>query len=186
MSSIVSIEASNGFASEIVGDNLEVFGQLGEENIIEVRQGGTPIEIIGGALDDEITVEAGDATILGLDGDDMLMGGMGDDVLIGGEGNDTIKGGMGADVMFGNDGNDVFEFNADELRPEAVDEIVDFEEAVDGDLVDIIKIMGVSDGGVSYDASTGMVSVNGQSVIDIGEGLDVEATEVDDGEWEIF
>ena len=183
MSSIVSIEASSGFSTQIVGENLEIIGQQGEENIIEVR-GNSPIEIVGGALNDEITAGNGDTTILAGDGDDMLMGGMGDDLLVGGEGNDTIKGGMGADIIFGNEGADVFEFNADELRPGAVDEIVDFE--TDGEFADIIKIMGVSEGGVSYDASTGMVSVNGQSVIDIGQGLDVEATENDDGEWEIF
>lgn len=184
MSSIVSIESGSGFPSQIVGENLEIIAQQGEENIIEVK-GNSPIEITGGALNDEIMAGPGDATILGGDGDDMLMGGMGDDVLMGGEGNDTIKGGMGADIIFGDEGADVFEFNASDLRPGAVDEIVDFE--IDGDLADVIKIMGVSEGGVEYDPNTGMVSVDGKSVIDIGQGLDVEVSKQDDSDtWEIF
>lgn len=211
MSSIVTLEnPGSAFESTIVGENLEIVAQQGEENIVEVK-GDSPITIVGGALSDTITAGAGDATIVAGDGDDMLKGGIGDDVLMGGEGNDTIEGGPGADFIFGGagddvirsgtpgmdsngdamgdiirggDGADVFEFDAFEYRSGAMDEIVDFK--ADG-FADAITIFGASEGGVSYDANTGMVSINGKPAIDIGEGMeDLTVEQQDDDTWEIF
>ena len=211
MSSIVSLEiAGSDFATQIVGENLEILGQQGRENIIEV-EGDSPITIVGGALADEITTGAGDASVFGGDGNDTIMGGIGDDVLLGGEGDDMIEGGIGADFIFGGAGNDtitsglsgedsdgdpigdilsggdgadVFEFAAKEFDSGATDEIVDFQ--ADG-FADAIRIFGVSEGEVSYDANSGMVSINGKEVIDIGEGLDVEAQQQGDSDtWELY
>ena len=211
MSSIVSLEiAGSDFATQIVGENLEILGQQGEENIIEV-EGDSPITIVGGALADEITAGAGDASVFGGDGNDTIMGGIGDDVLLGGEGDDMIEGGIGADFIFGGAGNDtitsglsgedsdgdpigdilsggdgadVFEFAAKEFDSGATDEIVDFQ--ADG-FADAIRIFGVSEGEVSYDANSGMVSINGKEVIDIGEGLDIEAQQQGDSDtWELY
>ena len=212
MSSIVSMEiAGSDFATQIVGENLEILAQQGRENIIEV-EGDSPITIIGGALPDEITAGAGDATIVAGDGNDTIIGGIGDDVLMGGEGDDSIEGGIGADFIFGGAGNDtirgglsgemgsdgdpmgdilkggdgadVFEFAAKEFDSGATDEIVDFQ--ADG-FADAIRIFGVSEGDVSYNANSGMVSINGREVIDIGEGLDIEAQQKGDSDtWELF
>lgn len=211
MSSIVTLETSSSpFQATIVGDNLEVMGLQGEENIIEAT-GDSPITIVGGALQDTISSGTGDATLLGGDGDDMLIGNLGDDVLIGGEGDDEIMGGAGADLILGGEGQDilksglsgmdsdgnpmgdtlrggmgedVFEFMAEEFESGAVDEIIDFKA---DDMADIIKITGVGDGSVSYDAETGMVSIDGNSAIDIGMGMDVEVTQNEDTDtWELF
>ena len=211
MSSIVTLESSaSPFEATIVGANLEVVGLQGEENIIEVT-GDSPITVIGGALQDTITAGVGDATFVAGDGDDMLVGNVGDDVLIGGEGDDEIMGGSGADLILGGEGQDilnsgmagmdsdgnpmgdtlrggmgedVFEFMADEFESGAVDEIIDFKA---DDMADIIKIMGVGDGSVSYDAETGMVSIDGDSAIDIGMGKDVEISKNEDTDtWELF
>ena len=211
MSSIVSLEiAGSDFATQIVGENLEILAQQGKENIIEV-EGDSPITIVGGALADEITTGAGDASVFGGDGNDTIMGGIGDDVLLGGEGDDMIEGGIGADFIFGGAGNDtitsglpgmdsdgdlmgdtlrggdgadVFEFAAKEFDSGATDEIVDFQ--ADG-FADAIRIFGVSEGEVSYDANSGMVSINGKEVIDIGEGLDIEAQQQGDSDtWELY
>lgn len=211
MSSIVSLETPGStFESTIVGENLEIIGQQGEENIIEVK-GDSPITIIGGSLGDEITTGAGDATVLGGDGNDSIMGGIGDDVILGGEGADIINSGIGADFVFGGAGDDiitgglpgmdsdgepmgdilsggagadVFEFALGEFESGAVDEIVDFK--ADG-FADSIRILGVSDSSVSYDADTGMVSIDGQAVIDIGTDLDLEVTKKSDNDtWELF
>lgn len=213
MSSIVTLESSaSSFEATIVGANLEVVGLQGEENIIEA-QGDSPITIVGGALQDTITaVGKGDATLLGGDGNDVLIGDLGDDVLIGGEGNDEIMGGAGADLILGgagkdilksgmagmdSDGNpmgdtlrggmgeDVFEFMADEFESGAVDEIIDFKA---DDVADVIKIMGVSDdSSVSYDADTGLVSIDGDSVIDIGMDMDLTVSKNEDNDtWELF
>ena len=181
MSSIVSLSTpGSSFDTTIVGENLEIVGQQGEENIIEVV-GDSPITIVGGALDDKIMTDAGDDTVLGADGNDMLDGGAGDDVLIGGEGADTIIGGKGADLLLGGAGKDVFEFAADEFESSMVDQIADFE---DGNM-DKIIITGVGGANVTYSSDTGFVSIDGEEAIDIGSGLDVEENKVDDT-WEIF
>ena len=211
MSSIVSLENPDStFETTIIGDQLEIIGQQDEENIIEAK-GDSPITIIGGAFNDTVIGGAGDATIFTGDGNDAISGGNGDDILSGGEGEDTILGGLGADFISGGDGNDiirsglagmdskgnpmgdtikggqsedVFEFASREFESGAVDEILDFK--ADG-FADIIKIFGVGDGNVSYDADTGIVSINGQSAIDIGTDLDIEASRDGDSDtWELF
>lgn len=210
MSSIVSLEiAGSGFSTDIVGENLEIVAQQGLENIVEVK-GDSPITIFGGAQVDEITTGAGDASVFGGDGNDTIMGGIGDDILQGGEGDDEIEGGMGADFIFGGAGNDtitsglpgmdsdgdpmgdilsggdgadVFEFAKAEFETGGTDQIVDFQ--ADG-FADTIKIFGVSED-VTYNANSGMVSIDGKEVIDIGEGLDIDVEQQGDSNtWELF
>lgn len=202
MSSIVSLEIEGSpFEMTTTGSNLNVTGFANLENTIEVENiDPSSITLTGGELADKITlIGEGDATISGLGGDDHIIGGLGDDTLLGGLGNDTImggagadiinggngedviKGGMGADLLEGGAGDDVFEFMADEFASDAVDEIRDFE-----DMDDMIKIMGVGESStVSYDEVTGMVSIDGESVIDVGEGMDIEVEKTDEG-WELF
>ena len=202
MSSIVSLEIEGSpFVMTTTGSNLNVTGFANLENTIEVENiDPSSITLTGGELADKITLMGeGGATISGLGGDDYIIGGLGDDTLLGGLGNDTImggagadiinggdgedviKGGMGADLLEGGAGDDVFEFMADEFASDEVDEIRDFE-----DMDDIIKIMGVGESStVSYDEVTGMVSIDGKSVIDVGEGMDIEVEKTDEG-WELF
>ena len=202
MSSIVSLEIDGSpFAMETTGENLNVKGFANLENTITAENvTSSPISLAGGELADKISLTGeGDAAISGLGGDDYIVSSSGDDMLLGGKGNDTIiggsgadlikggdgedliKGGMGADVLQGGGGDDVFEFMAEEFASDAVDEIKDFE-----DMGDIIKIMGVGeDSTVTYDEVTGMVSIDGDAVIDLGEGMDIEATKNDDA-WELF
>lgn len=211
MSSIVTMATPGStFESTIVGENLEIVAQQGEENIIKVK-GDSPITIVGGSLDDTITAGAGDATLLGGDGNDLLKGGIGDDVLIGGEGNDAINGGIGADLILGGAGNDVirsglpgtdsdgdpmgdtlrggagediFEFAKSEFESGAVDEIVDFQ--ADG-FADFMRIFGVGDGDVSYNSETGIVSIDGQEAIDVGTDLDLDISRKEGTDtWELF
>ncbi|MEM7593604.1 MAG: hypothetical protein AAF383_19190 [Cyanobacteria bacterium P01_A01_bin.83] len=210
MSSIVTLETvGSDFDTTIVGENLEIVAQVGEENIIEVK-GDSPISIVGGSLGDDIKAGAGEATILGLGGNDSIMGGIGDDTILGGTGNDVIESSIGADFVFGGEGNDtirgglpggtddnpmgdtlqggmgadVFEFVKNEFGSGAVDEILDFQ--ADG-FEDSIKIFGVTEGAVTYDPQTGLVSINGQEAIDIGTGLDVDASKKEGTDtWELF
>jgi len=178
MSSIVSLATPGStFDTTIVGENLEIIGQQGEENIIEVK-GDSPITIVGGSLEDTITAGAGDASIISGDGDDML------NLIRGGlPGMDSDGNPMG-DTIRGGAGEDIFEFAKGEFDSEAVDEIVDFK--ADG-FADLIRIFGVTDGGVTYDSETGLVSINGQEAIDIGTGLDVDINQQGDSDtWELF
>ncbi|MEM7593605.1 MAG: hypothetical protein AAF383_19195 [Cyanobacteria bacterium P01_A01_bin.83] len=193
----VTIKTSDStFHSTIIGENLEIVAQQGEKNTIEA-QGDSPITIFDGSLNDDIKTGAGDASVFGGDGNDSIIGSIGNDNIQGGAGNDIIHSGMGADFVFGGagkdtirgglsggteenpigdvlsggDGADVFEFVAQELDSGAVDKIVDFQ--ADG-LADSIEILGVTNGAVTYDPQTGLVSINGQEAIDIGTGLDVD------------
>ncbi|MEM8673038.1 MAG: hypothetical protein AAGF83_04095 [Cyanobacteria bacterium P01_G01_bin.67] len=211
MSSIVTLETPGStFDTTIVGENLEIVAQQGEENIIEAK-GDSPITIFGGSLADDITTGAGDASVFGGDGNDSIMGGIGDDIIQGGEGADIINSGIGADFVFGGagsdtirgglpggsdnnpmgdvlsggDGADVFEFAKGEFDSGAVDQIVDFQ--ADG-FADFIRIFGVTEGGVSYNPETGLVSINGKEAIDIGTGLDIDVKKEggDSNTWELF
>jgi len=185
-----SVVVSFDTGTQISGENLEVISPQGEENIINVRpngdESGTPVTIIGGALDDSIDLGvAGDSTALGLDGNDMIMGGAGNDLIDGGEGNDTLKGGMGADLFRGGVGNDIFEFLATELEANEINQVLDFQGKDGEDIVDTIKIMGASD--VSYSSDTGLISVDGEEAIQIGKGLDVDVDQIEDTDtFEIF
>lgn len=208
MSSIVSPENTDLLTQvESPDGGLDVVGQQDEENIIEIL-GDAPVGIVGGSLNDVITTGAGDAQVFTGDGDDSIMGGNGDDIFRGGAGDDVIRSGLGADVLIGGEGNDilrgglggvdedgnsmgdtlkggtgedVFEFAASELGT-GVDKIVDFQ--ADG-FEDKIRIFGVGeDGSVTYDAETGLVSINGQEAIDIGKGLDINPE--DDENFELF
>ena len=184
---IVSYESGTMF----IGENLEVISPQDEENIIEVLpngdESGTSLTIIGGALNDSIDLGvAGGSTALGLDGDDMIMGGAGNDLLDGGEGDDTLNGGMGVDLLRGGAGNDIFEFLTSDFEAGEIDQIFDFQTGDGEDIADTIKIMGVSEG-VSYDSDTGLLSVDGEEAIQIGKGLDVDISQMDDTDtWEVF
>ena len=208
MSSIVSPDNTD-LLTQVEGPDggLDVVGQQDEENIIEIK-GDAEVGIVGGSLNDVITTGAGDAQVFTADGDDFIMGGNGDDIFRGGAGDDTIIGGLGADVLIGGEGNDilrgglggvdedgnpmgdtlkggagddVFEFAAFESGT-GFDKIVDFQ--ADG-FEDKIRIFGVGENGsVTYDAETGLVSINGQEAIDIGKGLDINPE--DDENFELF
>ena len=166
--------------------------------------------------DDEITAGTGHDILRGGEGNDEIYGGPGADVLLGGAGDDTLRGGLPGidkdgnlnpildeegnpilnedgslklgDTLKGGSGNDCFEFAASEFEPIdgeiIVDKIVDFQE--DG-FDDIIKIFGVGENStVAYDAETGFVTIDGNEVIDIGEGLSIEVEKNENDTWELF
>ncbi|MDJ0595782.1 MAG: calcium-binding protein [Pleurocapsa sp. MO_226.B13] len=214
MSHIVSPDNTESLLETPTADGgLHVVAQQDEENIIEIK-GDAEVGIVGGKLADTITTGAGDAAVFTGDGEDVITGGTGDDIFRGGEGDDVIRGGLGADIIIGGAGNDIlrggrggvdadgnpmgdilkggsgddiFEFAASEFEDGSMDEIVDFK--ADG-FADTIKIFGVGsteEGAVTYDADTGMVSINGQEAIDIGMNQDVEfKTNEDNDTWELF
>ena len=211
MSSIVTLGTpGSAFDSTIIGENLDVIAPQGQENIITV-EGDSPISIVGGALNDTITAGAGDANILAGKGDDLVNGGIGNDTIQGGDGNDTLNGGIGADLILGGAGNDlirgglpgmgadgepmgdtlqggagedIFEFAQSEFESGAVDEILDFQ--ADG-FADLIRIVGVGDGNVSYNPETGIISIDGKEAIDVGTDLDLDISRKEGTDtWELF
>jgi len=56
-------------------------------------------EIISGAGDDSIRVQASNATVDAGAGNDVIAGGAGDDVLLGGPGQDVLDGGPGDNIV---------------------------------------------------------------------------------------
>ena len=202
MSSIVSPDNTALSQSSMNPDGgLDVVGQQGAENFIEIK-GDAPVGIIGGGLADTIITGAGNAQVFvgggddvitggngndifrGGDGNDLIKGGLGDDFLIGGAGDDTLRGGLGSDTLKGGTGNDVFEFAVQGFADESTDKIVDFKA---GGFADKIKIFGASDADVVYDATTGMITVDGKDAIEIGKDLNIEpGTTNENGTWELF
>lgn len=130
--------------------------------------------IFAGAGNDFVGGSNGNDTVLGGAGDDVVRGGgrndMGDDIISGGTGNDTLVAGNGNDTMIGGSGEDVFVFESGNL--EGVDTIVDFEEGVD-----TIRVRGAADGStLAYDATTGLISLNGQVIAQADPGLELDET----------
>jgi Ca2+-binding RTX toxin-like protein len=155
----------------------------GEDNDI-LKGGAGNDKMRGGVGNDLLDGGLGDDSLEGNDGNDVIKGGAGNDTLKGGLGNDTLRGGPGADMMTGGGGNDLFAFVAQELASGTMDHITDFQ----GEGTDRISIVGVGDTEMTYDAETGMVSLDGKEVLDIGKGLaDVEMKNIEGTDnWEIM
>jgi Ca2+-binding RTX toxin-like protein len=201
--------------SHLPNGGIQVFGEPDQPNDVTIKAGDKPndftVGYIGGSSTDKVEVKtdnSGDAiiytskgndTILGGAGNDILRGGtgndsiegfVGDDVLIGGAGDDTLKGGYGNDTLKGDEGNDIFEFSSSEyLQVEpSLDIIQDFKA---DEFADRIKIFGVADDStINYDKNTGFISMDGQDIIHIGKGLDIEVEAPGEndqkGTWELF
>jgi Ca2+-binding RTX toxin-like protein len=180
------------------GDD-ELRGSLGKDNLTggigtDTLDGGQDNDVLnaglgddslrGGAGHDVFDAGLGDDSIEGGDGSDTIKGGHGNDSIVGGAGHDTLRGGPGEDMMTGGAGNDLFAFVAQELASGTMDHITDFQ----GEGTDRISVVGVGDMNMTYDAATGMVSLDGQETLDIGKGLtDVEMKNIEDTDnWEIM
>lgn len=181
--------AGSSTALGLDGDDLLVGGK--GSDLIDGGEGKDTIEgglgadiLIGGAGDDMLDGSEGNDTLKGGLGADILIGGAGNDMLDGGAGNDTLKGGLNADVFRGGAGSDLFEFAKDEFVGR-LDRIIDFE--TEGEDTDMIRILGVGDDVVSYDANTGMLRVDGENAINIGKGLeDIQISKQEGTDnWEI-
>jgi Ca2+-binding RTX toxin-like protein len=181
--------------------NDELRGSLGKDNLTggvgtDTLDGGQDNDVLnaghgndalrGGVGHDILDAGLGDDTLDGGDGNDSIAGGDGNDSIVGGAGHDTLRGGPGADMMTGGDGNDLFAFVAQELASDTMDHITDFQG--EGTGTDRISIVGVGDMEMTYDAETGMVSIDGLEALDIGKdlkGIEMKNIEGTDN-WEIM
>ena len=66
--------------------------------------------LYGSNLDDDLTGDANDNFVFGLNGNDILDGGDGNDNVNGGNGDDELTGGTGDDLLVGGAGSDIFNF----------------------------------------------------------------------------
>ena len=89
------------------GDILQIVAVLGDgDDTIQVTGFNVPVDIDGGAGDDNLDGSLGDDRLVGGPGNDILDGDAGNDVMIGGAGSDTITGGAGDDLIKGGSGSD--------------------------------------------------------------------------------
>ncbi len=153
--------------SIVVGDNLANSITTGDQNDSIFALDGNDIVNSGGG-DDVIFGAGGNDILFGGDGNDVLKGGDGNDIMFGGAGDDQLFGGAGADTLEGGTGADTFIF--DFADGGLVDEITDFTSGED-----TIFIQGAgSNATVTYDATTGIVSVNDQAFLQLDPGLSID------------
>lgn len=185
------------FVSDDTSDGLRIVGQDNQANVFRFDETGefdftrTDDVAIGGSRGDIIFSGLGDDAIFGLagndyldgeGGNDTLQGEEGNDILRGGAGDDVLNGGAGSDTMIGGAGSDRFEFFSADLGEGELDVIRNF---VDGD--DRIVIKGV-DENVTYDETTGIVSVGEDQIIKLdNQPAEDDITIENDGDdWELF
>lgn len=152
--------------SETMMGGLQVFGS--SDGDIFAIEGEGDDYVVSGAGDDFVSTGEGDDFVISGEGDDLVMGGEGDDVIKAGSGDDIVIGGAGSDVMTGGEGDDTFEFFGEDLDG-SLDVITDFMPEAD---VVVFRDLD-SDADVSYDASSGKVSVDGEDVLQLDSGLDI-------------
>ncbi len=97
-------------------NRVVVYGGLGSDQITVDSRVAIPVELHGGAGNDQLNGgggndilfgEAGNDTLVGNNGNDVLVGGNGHDQMSGSSGNDLLIGGLGVDDLDGDDGSDI-------------------------------------------------------------------------------
>lgn len=156
------------------------FGDAGDD-VIDGDEGNDLL--VGGEGTDKLRGGLGYDTLFGGKDADLLDGGDGDDKLFGEGGDDVLKGGKGSDIMTGGEGSDIFEFQADDFAAGELDKILDFEDGAD-----LIQLKGIGDNAeVKYDSETGILSVDGKDIAQLGKHLDLTIEDQDgNGNWELF
>ena len=194
--------SGNDFLSGGLGDDVltggagidRLEGGVGEDVLsggadMDFLRGGFGDDVLsGGSGNDSLYGDAGADILSGGAGNDYLEGGAGEDFLSGGQGNDFLSGGNGNDTLRGGAGADVFVFNANAnaanpngFTDTGVDTVTDY----DFSEGDVLKILGASN--ASYNAQTGIVSVDGKAVFKLQAGLDSSTLKiVDQNDFELF
>ena len=175
--------------SLVIGSDLQDIIVTGEENDLIFGLDGND-DISGGAGDDDIIGGKGRDTLSGGEGNDTLFGGVpggqpmpgdnpdtvdflfggdGDDLLVSGNSSAVLSGGDGLDTLVGGAGVDDFFSDVNDLG--GPDVVQNFHVGTD----QLIISGASSDSVVTYDAETGIVSVNGEALFQLDPGLDVDS-----------
>ena len=161
------------------GTEVDAFGLAAQVSAKNFESATDRLVINGGAGDDIlIATDTAGVTLEGGDGDDVLIatgtagvtldGGDGDDILVGGDGDDVLIGGPGDDVLIGGAGNDVFD-------PGTSGDVTIQGFVAGADRIDLHGVAGVTDfASVMAHAQ----DVDGNSVIDLGNGANVTLADV--------
>jgi len=154
--------------SIVIGDNLSNQIFTSDENDSVFGLEGKDIINSGGG-NDAVFGGGGNDILRGFTGDDVLIGGEGNDIIDGGDGCDILEGGAGADILEGGAGADTFV--VDVADGDLVDFITDF---TAGEDTLFIQGTGSPNATVDYDAHTGIVFVNGQALVQLQPGLNID------------
>ncbi|NEO99188.1 MAG: calcium-binding protein [Symploca sp. SIO2E9] len=155
---ITDFEGARFIDEPLEGGGTFAVGQEEDINIIIFPETGEINDVFAGGNDtDVIQALNGDDNIQGGLGTDFVFGGEGDDIVRGGEGDDVVVGNEGSDILISGSGSDIYEFFANQFVEGDVDLILDFEVGLDA-----IVVVGSTD--VSYDATSGFLSVDGLDV----------------------
>lgn len=133
-------EIGNDLLSGGEGNDL-LFGDEGNDRLRggdddDTLQGGAGSDTLNaGGEDDTLYGDADHDVLNGADGNDTLYGDTGYDVLDGGSGDDTLQGGTGGDILKGGEGSDRFVFDTWFNGVDDVDEITDFGEGWEYDMI---------------------------------------------------
>ncbi len=152
----------------------------------DVIDGGDGVDTLeGGTGNDTIFGGADRDFLLGDTGNDSLEGQAGDDFLLGQAGDDTLRGGTGEDRLTGGSGADTFEFFAEDLESGVIDTITDFTRGQDTIRIDVDDPTVPVNQIVEYDASTGFVTLNGETFLQLDPGLNINMNNIDE-DFELF
>ena len=116
---------------EVTASAITLNGSAVDANDLEIGTAGGDTIDMSGQADDHI--------LIGLDGIDTITGGDGDDLIMGGSGDDSLTGG---------DGVDTFKFTLADLGDD--DTITDFNFADGGDIVDLTDILSGTGNAADY------------------------------------
>ncbi|MGZ3183958.1 MAG: beta strand repeat-containing protein [Telluria sp.] len=154
----------SGTATNEAAANVDA---LGGNDFIYGRNNaaGSTDVLAGSAGNDMIDGRAGADSITGGDGDDWLSGSLSGDIIIGGNGNDVLFGSYGHDILTGGAGADNFI-----LRRGDFDTITDFDYTTGDRItlwVDSLDNTGAAGHAVTYDNTSGILSVDGAPVAEL-------------------
>ncbi len=152
------------------GFNLSGFADR-SNRLIGSEQGDS---ITGGDLADVLSGLAGNDTIRGLSGNDVIVDCDGEDVLDGGAGQDRLIVRGGGDVLTGGSELDRFEIDLTQRLVNALDRITDYQRG------EKIVIKGnAPTGEIGYNQTTGRLSLDGQEIVQLSPGLDIDLGDVE-------
>jgi Ca2+-binding RTX toxin-like protein len=136
-------------------------GEFVDKQVVEVTVDDVnPENVIGDASPNSFTGGAGNDTLSGLGNNDTLIGGGGNDSLIGGNGDDSLNGGNNDDTLVGGAGNDHLDGGG------GTNDLVTYEAAAGGVIVDLSANETSSDGDGGQDTLESIENVRGSAFAD--------------------
>ena len=158
--------------SPLPNGGLDILGFEDSPNRLNGSEQGD--SITGGNLADVLSGLAGNDTIMGLAGDDTIFGCEGEDSLDGGAGQDRLIAEGGGNILTGGSELDRFEIDLTQRLVNTLDQITDYQRG------EKIVIQGNNPTGeITYNQTTGRLSLDGQEIVQLSPGVDIDLGDVE-------